>query len=186
MVTVGKGHGTGVQQKADLGHFAAHPALGQRGHGQHVHGGGFAGATDDEFQRLGIVNGRIGVGAGDDGRDTARRSGGTGRAETFLVTFAGFTDLHADVDDPGSQIFARTIDDAVSAIGVRVFNGLGQDAGDLAILDQKASVDDLSDLGVDQAGVGKEGQGQGRHPHSGVHTGFSGEWASVKGERGGD
>ena len=72
MEHIGKRNRACVQQKADLGHLAAHPALGQRGHMADAHRG-LARAAGHEFQRLGRVNRRGGVGAGDDCRHAPRR-----------------------------------------------------------------------------------------------------------------
>ena len=124
MVAIGKGHGACIQQKPDLGHFTPRAALGQGGHRQDMHRGGFAGAADDEFQRFGIVDGRIGVGAGDDGGHTASGGGGTGGAEAFLVTLAGFADLDADVDDAGGQVLSGAVHNVSRAKHFCIFNGL--------------------------------------------------------------
>ena len=68
-------------------------------------------AAGDEFQRLGRVDGRAGVGAGDDRGDAARGRGEPGRAEAFAVSLARLADLDAEIDDSGREASAAAVDD---------------------------------------------------------------------------
>ncbi len=110
MIAVGKGHRPGIEQKADLGHLAPCAALGQGGHVADADGR-FGRAAGDEFQRLGRVDGGVGVGPRDDGGDAPRRRRKTGRAEAFLVPLARFADLDAEGRRCRGRGIAAAVDD---------------------------------------------------------------------------
>ena len=110
VIAIGEGHRAGVEKKADLGHLAPGPALGQRRHRQHVDRGGLVGAAAHEFQRLGAVDGRRGVGARDHGGHPARGGRQAGRAIALLVPLARLADLDPDIDDPRREALAAAID----------------------------------------------------------------------------
>ena len=99
----------------------------------------------EELERLRGVDGREGVGAGDDGGDAARRGRGACGAEALLVPLAGLADLDADVDDARREAAAA----AVPALA-RAF----EDLDDAAVVDHDAADEDPVALGIDHSGVG--------------------------------
>ena len=85
MVAIGKGHGAGLGQQAELGHLGAAQALGRGGGWQDVDNGSFAGAAGDELHQGHFVDHRVGVRHGDDGSHPTGGSGATGGGQGFLV-----------------------------------------------------------------------------------------------------
>ncbi len=151
-ITIGKAHGTGIHEKPDLCHLAAFAALGQRSHGHDVDRRGLVRTAGDEFKHFGAVDGGVGVGAGDHCRDPTRSRCQPRRAEAFLVPLPGFTNLDAQIDDTGGQVFPTAIHD-LRIPGDRC--GIVQYRRDLAILDPKRAAGDGACFGVDQLRVDK-------------------------------
>ena len=75
MITIGKGYGACVLQKADLGHFASHPSFCEGGHDEDVDGCGLIRAATGKFKDLGAVDRGRCVRTCDHRRYTTRSSG---------------------------------------------------------------------------------------------------------------
>lgn len=149
-VDVGEGDGAGIEQEADLGHLPARAPLGECCHRQDADRSCLDRAALEEFELLGRVDRRQGVGPGHDRRDAARGCGCAGGAETLLVPLAGLAHLDPDVDDPGRQTAAAAVDAGPAPL---------EDLGDLAAQDHDAAHQDAVALRVDHTGIR-----QGQHP----------------------
>ena len=84
---------------------------------QHVDGGGFGGATANEFQRFWCINRGRRIGARYHGCHTTRRGGGACGFIAFFVTLAWFGNFDADIDQTGCKIFTVTVDYGVCCGG---------------------------------------------------------------------
>mmetsp|Transcript_18248 Transcript_18248/g.28798 ORF Transcript_18248/g.28798 Transcript_18248/m.28798 type:complete len:262 (+) Transcript_18248:400-1185(+) len=173
VVAIGKGDGACIEQESDLRHLAALTAFGQRRHRQDVDRGRLAGAADHEFERFWVVDGRVRVRPRDHGRDTACRGGKARAAKALFVALAGFTNLHADVDDARAKVLAVTVNGLA-----RLGQGgvVGDDSADLAAGDPDGARCHGACLRVDELGVGEK---EVSHPskipvsRSSDRTGFS-------------
>ena len=139
LCAVGEGDGAGGLQQADLGHFFAGEALGQRRHRMHMHDRGVAGAAQHKVDGGRIVDRRRGVGLADDGGDAARGGRFAGRGERLAMAGARLADEGAHVDQ------ARRNDLAVAIEDLGAFRDAGgADAAlgvaDLAIGDQDVAM----------------------------------------------
>ena len=147
MVGIGKGNRPGIQQKADFRHLAPLTALGQGGHVADAHRAGFGRAAGDEFQRFGRVDGRRGVGAGDDRGHTPCRRRQRGRAEGFAVPLARLADLHAQIDNAGGKALTA----AVNHLGRLWRSTVAR--RDQTVRNGQAACRIGQGFGVDQAGI---------------------------------
>ena len=103
VIAVRKCDGPRIQKEPDLCHLAAIAPFGQRGHVANVDLCISLRTTRDEFERFRGINRSCGVRAGDNSGHATGRSGTACGAVGFFMTFAGFADLHAHVDDAGRE-----------------------------------------------------------------------------------
>ncbi len=165
-VAVGERHGAGGLQQADLGHFRAAHALGQRRHRMDVDDRGVAGAAQDEVHRRRIVDHRRGIGLADDGGDAAGGGGLARGRKGFAVAGAGLADKGAHVDQPGCDDPAGAIDD-VGAFGHAGRADAAAAFADGAVGDQHVADPVEIPGGIDQAGVGEQHRAAvGQHVHA--------------------
>ncbi len=122
-------------QQADLGNLRAVEAGRQGRQGKQAHAAGIARAAQQKIDHRRLVNRRIGIGAGNDRRDAARRRR-QGRGRDRLAMFgAWLADERPHVDEAGRHAIAAAIDD--SRVGGEICRHYGgANIADQAIDDQ--------------------------------------------------
>ena len=136
---VTEGHGTRLEQQADLGDFRAVETHRQGRGGQHPHAAGIARAAQQEIDDCWLINWRRGVGAGEDRRDAARRCRRCRCRDRLAMFGAGLADENPHVDKPRRHAIAAAIDDAGMRRQIGGHDG-GANIADQAIDDKNAAV----------------------------------------------
>ncbi len=158
---VSKRDGSGRLEQADLRHFLAFEAFGDRGHRMNVDDARIARAPKDVVDGCRIIDCRRRIRLADNRRDTTGCGRVAGRSERFAAGFAWLADEGAHVDQAGGDELAAAVDDVGAfrhAGSADAFLRLAHHAvGDQQIADNIEIARRIDDPGVgeqDRAAVG--------------------------------
>ena len=162
----------GILQQTELGHLAAEEPLGQGRRRIDAHLRLVAGAPGDEIDQRDVVDHRVGVRHGDDGRDPAGCRRLSGRGEGLAMLGAGLADEDAHVDEAGRHDRALAVDDLGSRRPRRL-----QPPRDPAATMRTVGDDDRADRiqiarGIDDAGIVEDDRTLGAAVLGGEHHGL--------------
>ena len=108
---VAEGDRARFSEQADFGDLLAGEPLGQCRGGVDANLGVVAGAAQDEVDHRGVVDRRVGVGAGDERGHAARGGGGAGAGDGLAMLGPRLADESAHVDEAGRNDVALAVDD---------------------------------------------------------------------------
>ena len=153
--TVGEAERAIRREEAHFGQFAALQPLCRGGVGVQFGEPRLARAPRDELDDRHVIDRRLGVGQRHHRRDAARRGGMARALDRFHVLGAGFTQLHAHIDETRCETQPASVDD----LGILGKAGIGKpraDRGDLVAFDQEIARRIEPAVGIDEPSISDE------------------------------